>query len=65
VNEADLDVIGPWSQIKLELFRDYSDASSTILSNQSAIKRYIDIDGYAGAGTHVSKTRAIAHEVMN
>lgn len=56
MSDSDLDVIGPWSEIKLEIFRDYSDAYSTILSKQSAIKRYIYIDGYAGAGEHVSKT---------
>ena len=55
MSNANLDVIGPWSEIKLEIFRDYSNAYTTILANQTAIKRYIYIDGYAGAGKHISK----------
>lgn len=59
MDDPDLDVIGPWSEIKLEIFREYSDAYTRILAKQSAIKRYIYIDGYAGAGEHISKTTGL------
>jgi hypothetical protein len=49
------DEIGDWSQIKLEIVRKYATAYTTILSKKSAIKKYIYIDAFAGAGTHISK----------
>ena len=51
-----LDEIGYWSEVKLDIVRKYASAYSTILARQSAIKGYLYIDGFAGAGTHVSKT---------
>jgi three-Cys-motif partner protein len=53
--DLQLDEIGPWSEIKLEIVRKYAAAYSTILANQPAIKGHLYIDGFAGAGTHVSK----------
>jgi three-Cys-motif partner protein len=50
-----LDEIGFWSEIKLEIVKDYAKAYSTILSNQTYIK-HVYIDAFAGAGTHISKT---------
>src|SRR5262245_14025557 len=50
------DEVGLWSEIKLEIIRNYATAYSTILSNQKTIRRHVYIDGFAGAGHHVSKT---------
>ena len=52
-----LDEVGQWTEIKLQILRDYSAAYSTILRRQSAIRHYAYIDGFAGAGSHISKTR--------
>ncbi len=49
-----LDEIGPWSEIKLEIIRKYAKAYATILNNKHF--KYFYIDGFAGAGVHVSKT---------
>lgn len=51
-----LDEVGIWTEIKLDILREYSTAYSTILSKQAKIKHYAYIDGFAGAGTHISKT---------
>lgn len=50
-----LDEIGYWSEVKLEIVRKYAGAYSTILVRQPYIKGHLYIDGFAGAGTHVSK----------
>jgi len=49
-----LDEIGHWSEVKLEIVRKYASAYSTILAKQRGIRGHIYIDGFAGAGTHVS-----------
>jgi three-Cys-motif partner protein len=54
-NELQLDEIGPWSEVKLEIVRKYAAAYSTILAKQPAIKAHLYVDGFAGAGTHLSK----------
>ena len=51
-----LDEVGLWTEIKLRILRDYSAAYSAILSKQAAIRHYAYIDGFAGAGSHISKT---------
>jgi len=43
------DEIGDWSQVKLEIVRDYARAYSTILAGQPLL-RHIYIDAFAGAG---------------
>ena len=48
-----LDEIGEWSELKLEILRKYASAYSTILSKKSLHHAYIE--GFAGAGQHVSK----------
>jgi three-Cys-motif partner protein len=50
-----LDEIGYWSEVKLDIVREYAVAYSQILAKQQAIKRHVYIDAFAGAGTHVSK----------
>ncbi len=49
------DEIGYWSEIKLDIIREYATAYSTIMNKQSSIKSYYYIDGFAGAGVHISK----------
>jgi three-Cys-motif partner protein len=44
------DTIGSWSVEKLELLRKYLQAYVTVLKNQSFIKGYEYIDGFAGTG---------------
>jgi three-Cys-motif partner protein len=50
-----LDEIGPWSEAKLDILRDYAGAYMTVLANQSIIQRVLYIDAFAGAGAHISK----------
>jgi three-Cys-motif partner protein len=49
------DEIGPWSEIKLEIIEQYAAAYSTILSKQPSLTHDY-IDGFCGAGEHISKT---------
>ncbi|MFA4835086.1 MAG: three-Cys-motif partner protein TcmP [Dehalococcoidia bacterium] len=50
------DEIGRWSEIKLDIVRDYASAYSVILARQTVRLHHIYIDGFAGAGMHVSKS---------
>ncbi len=54
--ETKLDEVGLWTEIKLQILREYSAAYAAILSKQPFIRHYAYIDGFAGAGTHISKT---------
>jgi three-Cys-motif partner protein len=55
--KLELDVIGYWSEIKLDIIRDYAKAYSTILSAQTKPPFYhVYVDAFAGAGVHISKT---------
>lgn len=54
--ELRVDEIGYWSEMKLEIVWKYAAAYSTILSRKDFIKAHLYIDGFAGAGSHVSKT---------
>lgn len=52
-SSKDLDVVGIWTEIKLEIIHEYAKAYAKIVG------RYFNfayIDGFAGAGTHISKT---------
>ncbi len=50
------DEIGYWSEIKLDILREYATAYSRILSSQKNPPLYhIYIDAFAGAGKHISK----------
>jgi three-Cys-motif partner protein len=48
------DVIGNWSEVKLDIIREYAHAYSTVLSAQPSLY-HVYIDAFAGAGVHVSK----------
>jgi len=55
--ELRYDEIGYWSEIKLDIIKEYAVAYSRILSTQSKPRfYYIYIDAFAGAGQHVSKS---------
>jgi three-Cys-motif partner protein len=50
----EFDEIGYWSEIKLEIVRDYAAAYSTILARKNL--PHIYVDAFAGAGKHISKS---------
>jgi three-Cys-motif partner protein len=50
-----LDQIGPWSEIKLKIIKDYANAYTSIMGNQPWCKGYAYIDAFAGAGKHISR----------
>lgn len=50
---AEFDEIGYWSEIKLEIVRDYASAYSRILNAKKL--PHIYVDAFAGAGQHISK----------
>ena len=47
------DEVGEWSELKLEILKKYATAYSTILCSKRLSHAYID--GFAGAGVHISK----------
>lgn len=49
--------IGEWSEVKLDIIREYGHAYSTIMSapNRGYI-RHAYVDAFAGSGTHISRT---------
>jgi three-Cys-motif partner protein len=54
-----LDEIGYWSEIKLDIIREYAKAYSTILAGRRKQPQlhHVYIDAFAGAGVHLSKTK--------
>jgi three-Cys-motif partner protein len=60
--ESDLDVVGNWTEVKLQILRDYSKEYAKILNKQQYIRHYAYIDGFAGAGSHISKTTGMEIE---
>jgi three-Cys-motif partner protein len=56
VDQPQLDRIGYWSEIKLEILREYAAAYSKILAAQARPPlHHVYIEGFAGAGMHVAK----------
>ena len=54
--DIDFDEIGYWSEIKLDIIREYASAYSKILAAQQRPKLFhVYIDGFAGAGANISK----------
>jgi len=49
------DTVGSWTEVKLSIIREYSQAYTQILRNQQHIKHFAYVDGFAGGGHHVSK----------
>jgi len=56
MGDVKLDEIGYWSEIKLDIIKKYAKAYSTIMNKQSFNKGYYYVDGFAGAGVHLSKS---------
>lgn len=56
-DQSDITDIGPWSEVKLRIVREYAGAYSRILAAQTrpALK-HIYVDAFAGAGVHTSRT---------
>jgi three-Cys-motif partner protein len=52
--KPDYDEVGLWSEMKLEIERDYATEYSRIMSKQRLTHIYID--AFAGAGIHLSRT---------
>jgi three-Cys-motif partner protein len=48
------DEIGYWSELKLEIVEKYGAAYTTAFRNSPNLTKYY-IDGFSGAGVHVSK----------
>ena len=56
----ELDEVGSWTEIKLEIVRSYAAEYSKIMTSQEAkrtIKKHVYIDAFAGAGVHISKKK--------
>ena len=55
------DEIGIWSEVKLAIIKEYASTYTKIMKAQQRERipslRWFYIDGYAGPGHHVSKTR--------
>jgi three-Cys-motif partner protein len=50
------DEIGYWSELKLDIIREYAAAYSRILNaQQKPSLDYLYIDAFAGSGIHISK----------
>jgi three-Cys-motif partner protein len=54
--EPEADPIGFWSEIKLEILRQYLQPYARIMGNQSWCRGFWYIDGFAGKGRHISET---------
>ena len=49
--------MGEWSELKLQIIKEYAAAYSRILAAQKAARlEHLYIDAFAGAGTHISRT---------
>ena len=50
------DRVGEWSELKLQIIREYASAYSRILAAQKSVRlEHVYIDAFAGAGTHISR----------
>ena len=50
-----LDEIGIWSEIKLDIIKEYANAFTKIMKNKAWCKGYVYIDAFSGSGVHISK----------
>lgn len=53
MSPSEFDTIGPWSEVKLEILREYAEPYSRIVSGKGFYHLYID--GFAGRGLHLSR----------
>ena len=49
------DNIGVWSEIKLDIIKEYANAFTGIMKKQGWCNGYVYIDAFAGAGIHISR----------
>jgi three-Cys-motif partner protein len=57
VADPNIDEIGPWSEVKLNIVREYAQTYSQILSAQKKPQlHHVYIDAFAGAGVHISRS---------
>lgn len=56
MNADELDYVGYWTEIKLHILEEYAEAYAKVLKNRKYIRHVAYVDGFAGAGTHISKT---------
>src|SRR5262245_23614135 len=50
-----IDLLGDWSQIKHEILGKYARAYTTIVTQQTLIKKVLYLDAYAGSGFGVDR----------
>lgn len=50
------DEVGYWSEVKLDIIKEYAQAYTKLLSKQKYIKQYSYIDAFAGSGVHLAKS---------
>ena len=50
-----LDKIGIWSEIKLDIIKEYANVFTTIMRKQDWCRGYAYIDAFAGAGVHIRR----------
>lgn len=54
--KSEFDEIGYWSEVKLDILREYAGTYSRILSAQTRPRlSHVYIDAFAGTGVHVSR----------
>lgn len=57
MNQLKYDEIGYWSEVKLDIIKEYASAYSQIMSSQTSPQFYhLYIDAFAGSGKHISKS---------
>ena len=49
------DEIGEWSEIKLDIIKEYASAFTKIMKSKAWCKGYVYIDAFAGPGIHISR----------
>ncbi|MEK6333942.1 MAG: three-Cys-motif partner protein TcmP [Acidobacteriota bacterium] len=55
MKKAKYDVIGYWSEVKLDIIRRYASEYSKIINPNRHIRKHIYVDAFAGAGQHISR----------
>lgn len=58
-DEPELDEVGEWSQLKLEMLQEYTKAYTRVVANQPQNFYRLYIDAFAGAGRHKLKATGV------
>ncbi len=51
------DEIGEWSEIKLDIIKEYANAFTRIMKSQPWCSGYAYVDAFAGPGVHISRRK--------